>query len=430
MAVMGGELLDILCNAYGIIDHRRPGQGVLDLAGAGFKNLMVDLTEYCGTGELESYGRLTPGERGKERLVSEYPQEMYTRFGQMLEQCEKVNLRIKAVRAPRLRRNTKRADLNELLMRLAQESIRICGRAGVPAVVIQPLFCGIAREEEWRINREYYLSLAEPAREAGVMILLENQCRDVNGHPVRGICADGRTAASWVDRLNEEVCEERFGFCLDTGVCTLCGMDMQEFAVTLGKRIKAVILRDCDRYTEHAMLPFTCVATQPQTGWLPLIRGLRQTGFDGWLIENFSDTAAAFSPLLRPGLIQLAKSVADYFQWQVEIENLLRKYSKVVLFGAGNMCRNYMKCYGKKYPPLFTCDNNSGLWGTQFCGLEVKPPESLKELPADCAVFICNIYYREIEKQLRDMGVTNPIAFFNDEYMPDYYYERLEDGGK
>ena len=137
----------------------------------------------------------------------------------------------------------------------------------------------------------------------------------------------------------------------------------------------------------------------------------------------------AFSPILRPTFLQLAKATADYFKWQIELENLLKKYPSRVLFGAGNMCRNYMKCYGKDYPPLFTCDNNSDIWGSEFCGLEVKAPENLKNLPKDCAVFICNIYYREIQQQLREMGIENPIEFFNDEYMPDSYFDRLEDRG-
>ncbi len=38
---------------------------------------------------------------------------------------------------------------------------------------------------------------------------------------------------------------------------------------------------------------------------------------------------------------------------------------------------------------------------------------------------ICNIYYREIEAQLRDMEIEN-IGYFNDEYMPSFYFDRLE----
>ena len=107
------------------------------------------------------------------------------------------------------------------------------------------------------------------------------------------------------------------------------------------------------------------------------------------------------------------------------MKNVLKRYSKRVLFGAGNMCRNFMKCYGEEFPPLFTCDNNRARWGEQFEGLEIRPPESLKELPSDCAIFICNIYYKEVERQLREMGISNPIEYFNDEYMPSYYFDRL-----
>lgn len=75
---------------------------------------------------------------------------------------------------------------------------------------------------------------------------------------------------------------------------------------------------------------------------------------------------------------------------------------------------------------MFTCDNDSTRWGERFAGLEIRPPEALKDLAPDCAIFICNIYYTEIEQQLRKMGVTNPIERFNDEYMPSYYHDRLE----
>ena len=80
------------------------------------------------------------------------------------------------------------------------------------------------------------------------------------------------------------------------------------------------------------------------------------------------------------------------------------------------MCRNYLRCFGDKYPPLFTCANNPASWGTSFHGVEVKPPESLKDLSADCGVFICNMYYWEVKEQLEAMGVKN-IEFFNDEYL-------------
>lgn len=257
-------------------------------------------------------------------------------------------------------------------------------------------------------------------------ILFQNHCREVNGHFLRGEYSDALELAQQIDALNFETGTENYGACVDTGALNLCGQDMYEYICTLGNRTKAVIIRENDGQHDYAMLPFTSVANgQSQMDWLGVIRGLREIGFDGALVMEFGDTASAFSPLLRPQLLTLAKSIADYFKWQIEIENSLKKYKSIVLFGAGNMCRNYMKCYGQEYPPLFTCDNNSSRWGEMFCGLEVKSPNALKELPKESGIFICNIYYREIEQQLRDMGIENDIVYFNDEYMPSFYFDRL-----
>lgn len=258
-------------------------------------------------------------------------------------------------------------------------------------------------------------------------ILLQNQYREVNGKFIRGENSDAERLAENVDRLNLNRDERRYGVCVDVGVLNLCGQNPYEYICTLGKRIKAVVIRENDGVHDEALLPFTSVIDgQSQMDWLGVIRALREIEFDGLLIFDFSDTAKVFSPLLRPALLELAKSVADFFEWQIKIESYLRKYKSVVLFGAGNMCRNYMKSYGEKYPPLFTCDNNQRLWDTTFCGLDVKAPDCLMQLPEECVIMICNTHYFEIKGQLEEMGVENEIVFFNDEYLPAYYFDRVE----
>jgi len=419
--------MNIICAPNGIVDIERPGQGVIDIVNSGFSHILLDASLACSPNEL----RMTRGgvqNKSNERIrVSENVTELYKVLDPMLVKCKQAQLRTTIAYAPYLERSSKGIESNQLMVQLAEESIKACKAAECHAIIIRPLFSGIKPEDEWAVNKNYYLHLVKLAREYEVIILLENQCRDLNGHLIRGICSDGKTASEWIDELNEEAGEERFGFCMDVGVCNLCGQNMYNFIMDLGTRLKAVILRDCDGHSENAMLPFTCLnRSNPLTDWLSLIRGLRENGFDGQLILNFGDTARSFSPILRPELMKFARSVAHYFKWQIEIENLLKKYKSIVLFGAGNMCRNFIKCYGEKYTPLFTCDNNSSIWGTEFCGLKVKSPDSLLELPEDCGIFICNIYYREIEKQLHRMGIKN-IEFFNDEYMPSYFFDRLGD---
>ena len=418
--------MEIVCRSSGIVAAEFPRQGIGDVAKAGFAEMMLDLSSYCLRQDLEEFGREERKRKSAEALKD--PSLLERMVREAAECCRQSALTVSSMYAPVLRRDTKRADLNGMLEKLAREAVRLCGMQRATYLVIRPLFAGLEKGDLWKRSRAYYLRLAETAREQSVTILLENQARDVHGHLVRGICSDEQEAARCVDELNGVCGEERFGFCLDVGVASLCGQNMYEFVKAMGKRLKMVILRDVDGKEDTALLPFTGVGKgQSKTDWLNLIRGLRETAFDGKMVLSFEGTASSFSPLLRPQLLGLAKAVGDYICWQVDMERVLAQYDQRVLFGAGNMCRAYMKCYGEQYPPLFTCDNNQKRWGTEFCGLEVRPPEELRKLPVDCAVFICNIYYREIEQQLREMGLKNPVLFFNDEYLPSFHFDRLED---
>lgn len=402
-----------ICSPCGIVDPVRPGQGITDIASAGFGGIVLDSTlSLCREG---------------------YPKRLSIRLEPMIMKAEQERLDISVATAPFYTGDflqsldITREEAKEQLYSLTEECIRLCGKIGCRYLVVRPLEAGTPDKDVWEVNRQYGLSLASLARENQVMLLLENQYRDLHGHLVRGLCSDGTEAADWIDRLNREVGEERFGFCVDVGTCSLCTQNLYDFITALGHRIKVVALRDCNSGRDDSLLPLTVInGHTQQTDWLNLIRGLRKISFDGILIMKLQHTAAATSPLLRPGLLVYGKIIADYFKWQIGMEHLLRKYPSRVLFGAGNMCRNYMKCYGAQYPPLFTCDNNKSLWETEFCGLTVRPPETLLELAPETAIFICNIYYREIQQQLRNMGISNPIEYFNDEYMPSFYFDRLD----
>ncbi len=419
--------MNISCQS--IINPERPMQGIIDIKRAEFEGISL-----CVSAHFPKSGSMQEGGSGcsdascnrsrEEWLEKRYsPETIGERYGEIIEKCNENNIRISAVSTPSLPYMVaEETNYVAFMRKCAVEGIRLCSQAGCNYMVVPPL--RTENERAWENNREFYLTLAETAREYGVRILLKNQGKEKGGRLVRGVCAESFQAAEWIDRLNDEVGEELFGFCLDIGICSLCGNDIHEFISELGQRIRMVVLKDCSWQRETALLPFTCVDSG--TDWLGVIRGLRDVDFDGELVIDFSGTMRAFSPLLRPALYKLARETVKYFSWQIGLEQGMKKYKKLVLFGAGNMCRNYMKNYGEKYPPLFTCDNNSKLWGTEFCGLEVKSPEALKNLPEDCGIFICNIYYREIEEQLRAMGVERNIEYFNDEYMQLFDFNRLD----
>lgn len=80
----------------------------------------------------------------------------------------------------------------------------------------------------------------------------------------------------------------------------------------------------------------------------------------------------------------------------------------IVIFGAGKMLEYYLDHEGKNYPPVFAVDNNEGKWGTEVQGIQVKQPDAILDIPKNnLCLIICSIYYREISKQLRHMGINN-----------------------
>ena len=406
--------MNISCHS--IINIERPGQGILDLNNAGLDRIFFSV--------YVKFPEPKEGEKAKKFLQKYTPETIMERYKTVIEKCKVCNIQIAFLKAPVV---PPKSDLYAILPMLETsmiQSFELCKTAKCSFLLMElPVQFMENGMDGWQTVHDFFLNTAKTAREYHVTLLLKNQTKETGGHLVRGFCAEASDAVEWVDKLNCELGYDAFGFCVDIGICNICGNNIQIFINTLGNRVKAVILRDNDGHKNTSMLPFTYVGSE--TDWLGVIRGLRDISFDGELAVDFSSTHGSFSPLLRPTLYPLVKRTAEYFKWQIEIENNLKKYKKFVLFGAGNMCRNYMKCYGEKYPPLFTCDNNPKTWGTKFEGLEVKNPEELRHLSKDCCVVICNIYYREIEKQLREMGIEN-IGYFNDEYMPSFYFDRLD----
>lgn len=424
--------MEIVCAPWGIVSWEYPKQGLRDIAGE-FGSTILDIGGLTGFHAHHVVGwRKRRGDKSYGHWITEHPGEVSSIIKPFVALYKEYDLSHPVAYANFLPHILgQKEDFDDYfpqMLALLQECVQAAGKSGVKFLIVRPLAVGIGSRDKWKANKEIYLKLARLARGYDLQILLEGQYRNHNGGLVRGLCADPHEALDWVDSLNEAAGFACFGFHLNTGQCSLLGQDVHEVVAVLGQRIKAVTLQDCDGLGDSALLPFTATAGgRCRTDWQSIIRGLREINFDGLLIMNFGSTAAVTSPLLKPALLKYARAVADFLAWQVGMENILKSYRQRVLFGAGNMCRAYMKCYGEKYPPLFTCDNDRNKWGQEFCGLEVKNPEALKELPEDCAVLICNIYYREIEAQLRQMGLKNPVGFFNDEYMPSFHFERIED---
>lgn len=84
------------------------------------------------------------------------------------------------------------------------------------------------------------------------------------------------------------------------------------------------------------------------------------------------------------------------------------KGKKIILFGSGMMFEDYMKKWGSRYRPSFLVDNDENKWERSRMGIEIKSPKALLEISAEKRhLIICSFYYKEIEKQLQEMGIMD-----------------------
>lgn len=292
-------------------------------------------------------------------------------------------------------------DLSRQLLKLTRESIYICAGIGCTNLVVQPLFAGIAKGEEWEANRRFFLELLPIASKLNVKLLLENQVRIFNGRIVRGWLSDPSEAVQCIDYLNNEAQGEYFGLCLNMDSCLQCRQDIREYIQHVGSRLKAV---------------WSNFTFGVRFNYRGLILALRKINFNGVLVCDVKYVLSGVPDSIQLDLLNAIAQTLLYLRMQIELEMKLRKYPRLVLFGTGLMFQNYMRNYGQIYPPLYACDNSSEKWGTEICGVKIFSPQKLLDLADDCGVFICNRFYSEVERQLAKMGVKH-IERFNDEVL-------------
>jgi len=438
--------VNVIFDTYGLFRHfKQPKGNVSDVNAAGFTGVLLDLRSACPPEYFMHMTRSRNETKAEgDIFLPDEPDRIGETVKPFLDACRGFDMQVKGAIAPVIPLDRSNPAMNDYQRALSFASVRCAMDSGCGWCIVPPLFVGVPLEKEKTVNIDFYRSFLPVLKEffdrnpdENFKILLQNQCRDHSGHLVRGILSDADEAAGWLRELNDEAVKvlgrEAFGFCLHIGHTNICGQDLDEITPVLKDQIYAVILTDNDGHEDCEMLPFTCasrgaggILAGADTDWLSVIRGLRNIYYDGPIIFAMADTLSSFPVLIRPQLLSFAKTVADFFTWQLTMEQTIARYSHVVLFGAGNMCRSFMMDYGDKYRPLFTCDNNRSRWGEEFCGLTIEPPEMLLDLPEDTGIFICNEYYTEIREQLESMGVKSGIEYFSDRYPNTIARKRLK----
>lgn len=78
---------------------------------------------------------------------------------------------------------------------------------------------------------------------------------------------------------------------------------------------------------------------------------------------------------------------------------------KVILFGAGKICRRILE--KSKYDVAAVIDNDPDKWGKQICGKPIISLDEYKQFYNECRIFIAAYRVNEIKKQLRENSILD-----------------------
>ena len=240
---------------------------------AGFDCIDLNLDVFLKNSELYQ------GEMN--RFFEQSMEELRQYFTSYQEGAEQYSLSWSQMHAPYPVWVLGREEQNRIMIEtVTPKCLAIAGFLGIPYVVIHPFKMQYRQtcREERRQNLTFFKNLIQPAREHNVTICLENLYESVGGRLVEGVCSAPEEAVRYIDSLNEEAGEERFGFCLDTGHLNLVKRPPYETVLRLGRRIKILHLHENDGIEDLHQIPYT-FGRKAGDGfdWEGMLAGLRET---------------------------------------------------------------------------------------------------------------------------------------------------------
>ncbi len=152
-----------------------------------------------------------------------------------------------------------------------RRSIRIAAKLGVKYWVIHPIMpfgTHVDPEPEtlWQMNLDFFRALLPTAKEYGITICYENM-------PMKALSNSKPEAML---RFIEEMNDESFQFCLDTGHCSVFGLSPAEAVRMAGDRLKVLHVHDNKGHSDDH-LPIALGVID----WKDFGKALKEIGFDG-----------------------------------------------------------------------------------------------------------------------------------------------------
>lgn len=206
---------------------------------------------------------------------------------------------------------------------VAYKSMAVCAFFQSPFMVVHG--CNLARllgseEKEWEKIREFLEFLAPAAKEMGITICLENLYDNVCGRLLEGPCCNAGKMAERIDRINEKYKAEVLGFCLDTGHANITGIELEDFIVTMGHRIKVLHIHDNNGIEDLHQLPFSPIGNKEgmtSVNWGGFIKGLRKIKYDKVLNFETAPVLRAFPDKMQDEALRFTAQVGKYFMGEL-----------------------------------------------------------------------------------------------------------------
>lgn len=310
-------MLKIGVQTQNAVQDENPSEGFHMLKEAGFS---------CCDFSLNAYLLNTDINRLKvNSFFDQTRKELETYFTPHREAAQKAGIWIHQMHMPYpIFRPDAKHDLNTYLReQVAVKSMELCHFLACPYIVIHGLklaqFLG-SDEMEWMETEKFLDFLAPMAKEMGITLCIENLYNGKRHHLVEGPCCDAQKAAQRIDTFNKKHEAEILGFCLDTGHANLVGIDMENFILTLGDRLKVLHIHDNDGINDLHQIPFTFTKTRENastTDWEGFIRGLRSIKFDGVLSFETAPVLRSFPLKMKKDVLHFIADIGKYFSGEI-----------------------------------------------------------------------------------------------------------------
>lgn len=306
-------MLQIGMQTRNIVLDENPIEGFQALKEAGF-----DCADFSLNGYLINK-QLYKGEVND--FFDKTVEELETFFAPHKEAAKQAGIRIHQMHMPYpLHVPNGKKEINDYLWNVvAPKSLHVCKFFNCKYIVVHgfKLATYLGSEElEWAETEKFLRFLAPMAKEMGITLCVENLYNSLGNHMVEGPCCDVAKVVKRIDALNEEFGAEVLGFCLDTGHANLVGIDIYDFIVRLGQRLKVLHVHDNDGVRDLHQIPYTFTKTRenkPSTDWDGFLNGLRDIEFDGVINFEASPVVSAFPEEMKSDALAFLVKIGKYF---------------------------------------------------------------------------------------------------------------------